>query len=143
MLRITAAETATEQGWTLEGRLVGPCVGEVRTRWKQRHRLRTDAHVRSILVRSRSSTKVGKDSRGSCQRRPHNSWPRVFTSSMYSINGNPLKSASSSKLFTASLVRSLGGAIAPLSRMQVSREWTLLVPSAKHAPLSLGRGRIL
>ena len=62
MLRITAAETATEQGWTLEGRLVGPCVGEVRTRWKQRHRLRTDAQVRSILVRSRSSTKKGKDS---------------------------------------------------------------------------------
>jgi hypothetical protein len=38
MLRITAAETATEQRWTLEGRLVGPWVGELSTRWKKRHR---------------------------------------------------------------------------------------------------------
>jgi hypothetical protein len=38
MLRITVAETTTEQRWTLEGRLVGPWVGELRTRWKKRHR---------------------------------------------------------------------------------------------------------
>jgi ABC-type transporter Mla MlaB component len=38
MLRITVAEMATEQRWTLEGRLVGPWVGELRTRWKERHR---------------------------------------------------------------------------------------------------------
>jgi ABC-type transporter Mla MlaB component len=38
MLRITVAETATEQRWTLEGRLVGPWVGELRTCWKKRHR---------------------------------------------------------------------------------------------------------
>jgi ABC-type transporter Mla MlaB component len=38
MLRITIAETATEQRWTLEGRLVQPWVGELRTCWKQRHR---------------------------------------------------------------------------------------------------------
>src|SRR5580693_6792696 len=38
MLRITVAETATEQRWTLEGRLVGPWVGELRTRWNERHR---------------------------------------------------------------------------------------------------------
>jgi ABC-type transporter Mla MlaB component len=38
MLRITIAETATEQRWTLEGRLVGPWVGELRTSWKNRHR---------------------------------------------------------------------------------------------------------
>jgi hypothetical protein len=38
MLRITVAETATEQRWTLEGRLVGPWVGELRTCWKNRHR---------------------------------------------------------------------------------------------------------
>jgi ABC-type transporter Mla MlaB component len=38
MLRITIAETATEQKWTLEGRLVGPWVGELRTSWKSRHR---------------------------------------------------------------------------------------------------------
>jgi ABC-type transporter Mla MlaB component len=38
MLRITIAETATEQKWTLEGRLVQPWVVELRTSWKNRHR---------------------------------------------------------------------------------------------------------
>ena len=38
MLRITIAETLTEQRWTLEGRLVQPWVGELRTSWKSRHR---------------------------------------------------------------------------------------------------------
>jgi hypothetical protein len=37
MLRITIAETATEQRWTLEGRLVQPWVDELRTCWKNRH----------------------------------------------------------------------------------------------------------
>lgn len=38
MLRITVVETATEQRWTLEGRLVGPWVRELKTCWKNRHR---------------------------------------------------------------------------------------------------------
>ncbi len=38
MLRITITETATEQRWTLEGRLAGPWVGQLRTNWKNRHR---------------------------------------------------------------------------------------------------------
>ena len=38
MLRITIAETVTEQRWTLEGRLVEPWVAELRTYWKKRHR---------------------------------------------------------------------------------------------------------
>jgi hypothetical protein len=38
MLRITVAETATEQKRTLEGRLVVPWVAELRTSWKNRHR---------------------------------------------------------------------------------------------------------
>lgn len=38
MLRITIAEMVTEQRWTLEGRLVGPWVGELKTCWKKRHR---------------------------------------------------------------------------------------------------------
>ena len=37
MLRITIAEMAKEQRWTIEGRLVGPWVGELRTCWKKRH----------------------------------------------------------------------------------------------------------
>lgn len=40
MLRITVAETASEQRWTLEGRLVGPWVAELRAGWKSRHRTR-------------------------------------------------------------------------------------------------------
>jgi len=38
MLRITITETPTEQRWTLEGRLVQPWVGELKTCWKNRHR---------------------------------------------------------------------------------------------------------
>jgi ABC-type transporter Mla MlaB component len=38
MLRITITETPTEQRWTLEGRLVQPWAGELRTCWKNRHR---------------------------------------------------------------------------------------------------------
>jgi ABC-type transporter Mla MlaB component len=38
MLRITITETAAEQRWTVEGRLVGPWVSELRTSWKKRHR---------------------------------------------------------------------------------------------------------
>ena len=38
MLRITITEMATEQRWTLEGRLVQPWVGELRANWKNRHR---------------------------------------------------------------------------------------------------------
>jgi ABC-type transporter Mla MlaB component len=37
MLRISIAETATEQRWTLEGRLEGLWVGELRACWKKRH----------------------------------------------------------------------------------------------------------
>jgi anti-anti-sigma regulatory factor len=37
MLRITIAETATEQRWTLDGRLVGPWVSELRACWKKAH----------------------------------------------------------------------------------------------------------
>jgi ABC-type transporter Mla MlaB component len=38
MLRISITEMATEQRWTLEGRLVQPWVGELMTCWKNRHR---------------------------------------------------------------------------------------------------------
>src|SRR5467141_3138355 len=38
MLRITITEMATEQRWTLEGRLVQPWVGELRANWKNRNR---------------------------------------------------------------------------------------------------------
>ena len=37
MLRITIAETNAEEKWTLEGSLVGPWVGELRSSWKKSH----------------------------------------------------------------------------------------------------------
>ena len=39
MLKITITETQTENRWILQGRLVGPWVGELRSYWKQKHRL--------------------------------------------------------------------------------------------------------
>ncbi len=35
MLRITIAETLTEQKWTLEGRLVQPWISELKSTWKK------------------------------------------------------------------------------------------------------------
>jgi anti-anti-sigma regulatory factor len=35
VLRITITETATEMRWVLQGRLIGPLVSELRTRWKK------------------------------------------------------------------------------------------------------------
>jgi anti-anti-sigma regulatory factor len=35
MLRITIAETLTEQKWTLEGRLVRPWISELKSTWTQ------------------------------------------------------------------------------------------------------------
>jgi hypothetical protein len=50
MLRITVAETATEQRWTLEGRLVGPWVAELRTRWINRHRAQNGRTCTVVLT---------------------------------------------------------------------------------------------
>ena len=38
MLRITITNTATEETWTLEGRLVAPWVNELKASWKRAHR---------------------------------------------------------------------------------------------------------
>jgi len=38
VLKITINETPTERRWILQGRLVGPWVGELRTCWKKTHR---------------------------------------------------------------------------------------------------------
>ena len=37
MLKITIADTAMEERWTLQGRLVAPWVGELKTSWKRAH----------------------------------------------------------------------------------------------------------
>src|SRR4029077_16381825 len=38
MLKITITDTATEQRWTLQGRLVAPWVDELKTSWKSAYR---------------------------------------------------------------------------------------------------------
>ena len=38
MLKISITETTTDRRWILEGRLVGPWVGELRATWKRAHR---------------------------------------------------------------------------------------------------------
>jgi anti-anti-sigma regulatory factor len=38
MLKITITNTATEERWTLHGRLVAPWVNELRASWKRAHR---------------------------------------------------------------------------------------------------------
>jgi len=74
---------------------------------------------------------------------PHNSSPRVFTSNVYSINGNPAGSAACAKLFAASSVLSWeeSSLPCPVSRRAGNRPFLLLAPST-HV-LSLGRRRIL
>ena len=37
MLRITIADTAMEERWTLQGRLVAPWVNELKANWKRTH----------------------------------------------------------------------------------------------------------
>ena len=41
MLKITITETETETQWILQGKLVGPWVGELRSCWKKRRRTQT------------------------------------------------------------------------------------------------------
>jgi len=60
MLRITVTETATEQRWTLEGRLVGPWVGQLRSNWKNRHRAQNG---RACTVDLNGVTSIDKDGR--------------------------------------------------------------------------------
>jgi len=38
MLKITITNTATEEQWTLQGRLVAPWVNELKASWKRAHR---------------------------------------------------------------------------------------------------------
>src|ERR1700738_2946246 len=42
MLRITIAETVTEQRWTLEGRLVHPWISELKSTWTRTKTARRD-----------------------------------------------------------------------------------------------------
>jgi hypothetical protein len=58
MLRITIAETATEQQWTVEGRLVQPWVSELKSTWT---RTRTARRERKCVVNLTGVTFIDKD----------------------------------------------------------------------------------
>ena len=47
MLKITRIETSAEEKWTLQGRLVGLWVSELRKCWKKTHR--TDNNLKCIV----------------------------------------------------------------------------------------------
>jgi hypothetical protein len=58
MLRITIAETPTEQQWTVEGRLVHPWISELKSTWM---RTRTARRERKCVVDLRGVTFIDQD----------------------------------------------------------------------------------
>ena len=138
MLRITVAETATEQRWTLEGRLVGPWVGELRTRWKERHRAQNG---RTCTVDLSAVTFIDKGGRRLLRIMSKEATQFIATSIYIKRVLDQRKPSGTHGLlkviccFLGALLRRV---IAPLSRMQAGREPTFLAPGAKHTPAVVG-----
>jgi ABC-type transporter Mla MlaB component len=138
MLRITVAETATEQRWTLEGRLVGPWVGELRTRWKERHRAQNG---RTCTVDLSAVTFIDKGGQRLLRIMSKDATQFVATSIYIKRvldQWEPSGKRSLRKVIYCFFSRLLGRVVALLSRMQASRKSTLLAPSAKHTPAVVG-----
>jgi anti-anti-sigma regulatory factor len=57
MLRITITNTATEERWSLQGRLVAPWVNQLRASWK---RARSTARMRRCIVNLDEVTFIDK-----------------------------------------------------------------------------------
>jgi len=57
MLKITITNTATEERWTLHGRLVGPWANELKASWKRGHRT---AQGRRCIVNLEEVTFIDK-----------------------------------------------------------------------------------
>ena len=58
MLRITIAETVSEQRWTLEGRLVQPWISELKSTWTKTENAR---RVRKCVVDLTGVTSIDKN----------------------------------------------------------------------------------
>ena len=58
MLRITIAETLSEQRWTLEGRLVQPWISELKSTWKKTE---VDRRERKCVVDLTGVTFIDRD----------------------------------------------------------------------------------
>jgi hypothetical protein len=138
MLRTTVAEMATEQRWTLEGRLVGPWVGELRTRWKERHRAQNG---RPCTVDLSAVTFIDKGGQG-LLRVMSKEAAQFIATSIYIEHvldqWKPSGNLGLLKVIYCFFGAPLGGVIARLSRMQASRKRAFLVPGAKHAPAVVG-----
>jgi ABC-type transporter Mla MlaB component len=134
MLRITVAETATEQRWTLEGRLIGPWVGELRTRWKERHRAQNG---RTCTVDLSAVTFIDTGGRRLLRIMSKDATQFVATSIYIKrVLDQPESSGRRGlrKVIYCFFSGLLGRAVAPLSHMQASRKSPLLAPNATHAP---------
>jgi len=133
VLRITVVETATEQRWTLEGRLAGPWVGELRTRWKERHRAQNG---RGCAVDLRAVTFIDKGGQRLLRTMSKERTQFIVASTYIKRALDQLKPSGKRGLFKAFSClfgALLGGVIAPLSCRPASRERTFLTPGAKHA----------
>jgi hypothetical protein len=138
MLRITVVETATDQGWTLEGRLVRPWVGELRTRWKERHRAQNG---RTCTVDLSAVTFIDKGGQRVLRIMSKEATQFIATNTYIKRVLDQLKPSGKRgllKVICCFFGALLGGVIAPLSRMQASREPTFLAPRAKHTPAVVG-----
>ena len=138
MLRITVAETATEQRWTLEGRLIGPWVGELRTRWKERHRAQNG---RTYTVDLSAVTFIDKGGKRLLRIMSKEATQFIATSIYIKRvfdQWKPSGKCGLLKVICCFFDALLGGVIAPLSHMQASREPTFLAPSAKHTTAVVG-----
>jgi len=58
MLRITIAETVSEQRWTLEGRLVQPWISELESTWRKTENARRE---RKCVVDLKGVTSIDKN----------------------------------------------------------------------------------
>jgi anti-anti-sigma regulatory factor len=134
VLRIAVVETATEQRWTLEGRLAGPSVGELRTRWKERHRAQNG---RTCTVDLRAVTFIDKSGQTLLRTMSKERTRLIATSTHINSVLDQLKPNGKRGLLKALsglFGALLGRVIAPLSCRPASRERTFLPPNAKHAP---------
>jgi hypothetical protein len=138
MLRMTVAETATEQGWTLEARLVGPWVGELRTRWKEWHRTQNG---RTCTVDLSAVTFIDKG-RQRLLRIMSKGATQFIATSIYIKRvldqWKPSGKCVLLKVIYCFFDALLGRVIAPLSHMQSSQEPAFLAPGAKHTTAVVG-----
>ena len=138
MLRVTAAETATVQGWTLEGRLVGPWVERAEDKLE---REAPAQNGRTCTVDLSAVTFIDKGGQRLLRVMSKEATQFIATSIYIKCELDQWKPGGKRgllKVIYCFFGTLLGGVIAPLSRMQASWEPAFLAPSAKHTPAVVG-----